>query len=149
MKKVLSVFVAVAIVAALSLTAFAYTPSPVSVGEFNVRVDSYATGELGPGSYTVNEDGTISVTRVAESDYNYLGWKIYGEYEIVSGTLKSDTLTVRPLSDLRIVEMYDCPAAGAEDDDPVSPPTGNNLAAYAALSLLSLSVVIVAKKRLA
>lgn len=149
MKKMFSIFVAVALIAALSLTAFAYTPSPVSVGEFKVTVDSYATGELGPGTYTVNDDGTITVYRSAESDYEFLGWKIYGEYEIVSGTLKSDTLTVRPLSDIRIVEMYDCPAAGAEDDSDTSPETGNNLVPLAVLSILSLSVAVVAKKRMA
>jgi hypothetical protein len=85
-EKVLSVFVAIAIVAALSLTAFAYTPSPVSVGEFKVRVDSYATGELGPVVIRLMRTEQLRL-RGRPKATTTLGWKIYGEYEIVSGTL--------------------------------------------------------------
>lgn len=147
MKKLLVSILVIVVVATMSLTVFAAL-SPVSVGEHKVTAGSYATGELGPADYVVNEDGTITLTRAAESEFEFEGWKITGEYEIVSGSLTGDTITIRPLSDVRIIEMYDCAAAGAEDDGPTSPETGSNLLAFGTVALLSLSVAYVAKKRL-
>ncbi len=148
MKKVLVSVLVIVILATMSLTAFA-AASPVSVGEYTVTVGSYATGELQPADYTVNPDGTITVRRAASSELEFEGWKISGKYEIVSGSLMGDTLTIRPLGDIRVIEMYDCAAAGAEDTNPTSPPTGSNLLALGAIAMLSLSVAVVAKKRLA
>ncbi|MGI6248089.1 MAG: hypothetical protein ACOYJX_01600 [Acutalibacteraceae bacterium] len=146
MKKVLAVMLALVFVGAFALTAFAAL-SPVSVGEYKVVVGSYATGKLGPGDYTVNPDGTVTLRKAAESDYEFEGWKISGKYEVVSGDEKSDVYVIRPLSDLRIIEMYECDAAGDEDGYEKSPPTGGSMLALGALALISLPVAYVAKKR--
>lgn len=148
MKKVLAVLLAVVAVITMSITVFAAL-SPTSVGEWDVTGGSYATGKLGPADFTVNADGTITFHKAAHSDYTFEGWKVTGKYEVVSGNSMSDTYTIRPLSDLRVIEMYDCAAAGDEDTNPTSPPTGSNLLALGALALLCLPVAFVAKKHLA
>jgi hypothetical protein len=148
MKKVISIILAIVVVSAMSLTVFAAL-SPVSVGEYKVVVGSYATGVLGEADYTVNDDGTITLNKAESSEYEFEGWKVTGKYEVVSGDKMSDRYTIRPLSDLRIIEMYDVAAAGDEDDSPWSPPTGSNLLALGAIALLSVSVAVVAKKRIA
>ena len=152
MKKMLAIVLAFVIVAVLSVTAYAAL-SPVSVGEYEIIVGSYATGVLGDANYTINADGTVTLIKAASSDYAFEGWKITGKYEVVSGNEMSDVYVIRPKSDLRIIEMYDNPAAkgeaGYSDDSPTSPVTGSNLLALGAIALLSLSGAVVAKKRLA
>jgi hypothetical protein len=148
MKKVLTLIMVVVAVVTMSLTVFAAL-SPVSVGEWKVTAGSYATGKLGPANYKVNDDGTVTFYKAQNSDYTFEGWKVTGKYEVVSGNKMSAEYTIRPLSDLRVIEMYDCAAAGDEDENPTSPETGSNLLALGTVLLLSLSVAFVAKKRLA
>jgi len=167
MKKGLALIMAVVVLLTMSLTVFAAL-SPVSVGEWKVTFGSYASGQFKLGTYKINDDGTITCTKAKYSKYEFLGWRITGKHEIVSKTyttaisgslivnysaaLKEDVITVRPLGDIKIVELYDCPAAGAEDDNPTSPQTGNNLLILGPVVLLALSVAFVAniaKKRLA
>lgn len=150
MKKLLVSMLVVVVAVTMSLSVFAAV-SPVSVGEFKVTLLTNASGELlpmDPSTYTVNDDGTITLTRSADSKYEFEGWKVEGEYEIVSGSLTGDTVTIRPLSDITITEMYKLDAAGAVDDGDKSPPTGSKLLAFGTVALLSLSAAYVAKKRL-
>lgn len=150
MKKLLVSMLVVVVAVTMSLSVFAAV-SPVSVGEFKVTLLYNASGELLPmdsSTYTVNDDGTITLTRSADSKYEFEGWKVEGEYEIVSGSLTGDTVTIRPLSDITITEMYKLDAAGAVDDGDKSPPTGSKLLAFGTVALLSLSAAYVAKKRL-
>lgn len=150
MKKLLVSILVIVVALTMSLSVFA-AASPVSVGEFKVTLLSNASGKILPmdaSDYTVNDDGTITLTRHAESEFEFESWKVEGEYEIVSGSLTGDTVTIRPLSDLTITEMYNLEVAGAVDDKPTSPPTGSNLPALGAVALFSLSAAYVAKKRL-
>ncbi len=131
MKRILAVVLAFLVISAFSVTAFA-APSPVSVGERTVTIYSWATGKLevlgtitfevfDDGSvqvkgttitspnFKVNPDGTITLTKTKTSDNTFLGWVILGDYDIVSGSLLSDTLTIRPKGDIKVYEMYALP----------------------------------------
>ncbi len=131
MKKFLAVFMALLIFSAFSVNALAAS-SPVSVGERIVSIYSWSSGQvvlLGTITYevfsdgsvkvkgttstspnfAVNPDGTITLTRTKSSDNKFIGWLILGEYDIVSGTLLSDKVTIRSKGDIKVYEMYDLP----------------------------------------
>jgi len=131
MKKFLAIFMALLVFSAFSVNALAAS-SPVSVGERIVDVYSWSTGQLvllgtityevfSDGSvqvkgttitspnFKVNPDGTITLTRTTTSENRFIGWLILGEYEIVSGSLLGDTVTIRTKGDIKVYEMYDLP----------------------------------------
>ena len=131
MKKTLAIVLAFLVISAFSVTAFA-APSPVAVGERIVEIYSWSTGQrvlLGTITYTifddgsvefksatsespnfiVNDDGTITLKRTKTSDYQFLGWLILGDYDVVSGSLLGDTVTIRPNGDIKAYEMYALP----------------------------------------
>ena len=91
-----------------------------------------------------------------------MGWYIEGEYEIVSGDLTSKELVIRPLSDIKVEEMYNVEGSKGyfepDDDkkpvkpneDPESPKTSDNTLPLAlVLSVSGLAVMLYSKKRLA
>ncbi len=135
MKKIIALALALVLMLAISVPVFA-EDSPENPGEkFNVTVNgSHA-------SYTKNEDGTITFTTDDESAFK--GWVIEGKYEIVSGSLDSPTLVVRPLSDLKATLNGEKVPSG----DDKSPATGNNPAVFAILALCSLAGAAYATKR--
>lgn len=131
MKRILAVVLAFLVISAFSVTAFAAS-SPVAVGERIVTIYSWATGQLeelgtitfevfDDGSvkvksststspnFVVNADGTITLKKTKTSENQFLGWVILGDYDVVSGSLLSDTVTIRPKGDIKVYEMYALP----------------------------------------
>lgn len=163
MKKVflalISVFVLASLCVAMAVPAMAATYSAEGEEVFQINVSSFATGEKTSGSYVEEEDGTITLTIAEDSEYDFVKWAIDGEYEIVSGSLTSKTLVIRPLSDLDIEEAYDVegsqgageePADLDENDSDKAPETGNAALGFAVLlTACGFATVLVAKKRLA
>lgn len=169
MKKVLASIMVIVLLAALSLTAFG-AGSPVSVGEWLVSGFTHYPGATDPLAPTTVGQTTITYTKTpTEPGYQFDGWTITKEdgttavkdtdYELVSGTLMSDTIVIKPLNDLKVTENYSkiaettvvttTKAPGPEDNGPTSPDTGgSNLPALAAVALLAMTAAFVAKKRL-
>lgn len=134
MKKLLAIVFSVVILATfMAVPAFA-AESPEGELVFKVDVESFSSGTSSKGNYVVEGD-TIRLTISEDSDYDFTGWVIEGKYEIVSGSLDSKELVIRPLSDVSIVESYDVETApdGDKNDSDKAPQTGNT-----ALVLLSV-----------
>ena len=163
MKKVflclISVFVLASLCVAMAVPAMAATYSAEGEEVFQINVSSFAEGSKSSGNYKVEDDGTITLTVSKDSDYIFVKWAIDGEYEIVSGSLTSKTLVIRPLSDLDVEEAYDVkgsqgagekPAEWVENESGKAPETGNAALSFAVLlTACGFATVLFAKKRLA
>ena len=168
MKKLLALFSLVLSVVllctALASPALA-AKSPEAKPTFKMEVVSFATGEEAPGKYIVEGD-TVRLVAAEDSKFEFMGWYIEGEYEIISGSLTSKVLVIRPLSDIKVEEMYNVegsrgyiePEQKPDDDkkptkpneDAESPETSDNTLFFALMLAVSgLAVMLYSKKRLA
>ena len=160
MKKIIALMITVLILIASfgTLTAFA-ADSPEAKPTFKVDVTTYSSGKAETGLFTTLEDGSIKLTRTVKSDEKFTGWVIDGkegvDYVIVSGSLTSDELIIKPLNDIKIEESYDVagskgegkPEVGEKNESTQSPPTGNKaLASVAVLAMVSLAGAVAVKK---
>lgn len=91
MKKIMSVVFALILVSAMSISAFA-EGSPVA--------PINKTFEGGKVTYSQNAGGTeFTFTAEKKDGYNFTGWTIDAtKFEIVSGSLTSETIVVKPLA---------------------------------------------------
>lgn len=136
--------------------------SPEGELVYKIDVTSFATGNATPGRYIVEGD-TVRLIAAEKSDYAFMGWHIEGEYEIVSGTLKSKVLVIRPLSDIKVEEMYNVKGSlgYVEPDDtpdkeptkpnesPEAPQTSDNTLPFALMLVaVGVSAMLYSKKRL-
>ena len=103
MKKTFAIMLSLVMMLALSVSAFALN-SPIGTKEY--KVDCYlvdiidgTTSELRTGTVTEGEETHLTV----DSKYvnSFVKWDIDGEYEIVSGSLTSTDLVIRPSSDIK------------------------------------------------
>lgn len=105
MKKLVSLLTAVIVVALSAVTAMA-APSPVASKELNVTV---INTQGGSASYTVeyNADGEyVTLTANPKDKYQFSGWVIDGEYDIIEGTLQDETIVIRLKSDIKATPKY-------------------------------------------
>ena len=66
---------------------------------------------------TNNSDGTITLTATANKLASFTNWVIDGDYEIVEGSLTSETITIRPKADgIKISTVFDLPTTGIYGD---------------------------------
>lgn len=161
MKKIMSVVLALVLVSALSVSVFAAgsVVAPV-VKDYDGGTVTIAQDTT--GNATAGKEFTFSVE--TKDGYNFLGWEIDGNYEIVSGSLESETVTVRFLDDISIEDIGAEPIFEAiddadeptdDDDEPTttaekeetSPKTGDSMA-MVALAAVALAGVVVSKKKL-
>lgn len=172
MKKTLSIFAfvlsVVLLCTALVSPAMA-AKSPEAKPTFKIDITSFATGKEAPGKYIIEGD-TVRLIASEDSKYEFMGWYIEGEYEIVSGDLMSKVLVIRPLSDIKVEEMYNVegskgyiepdkePDQEPDEDkkptkpnkEPEAPKTSDNTLTLASmLVLFGLAVMLYSKKRLA
>lgn len=152
MKKIMSVVFALILVSVLSVSAFAAG---------SVVADIVKDYDGGTGTYSQNASGTeFTFTADNKDGYNFVGWEIEGNYEIVSGSLDSESVTVRFLDDVTLEEVSELaePIFEAVDDDvpsttkdsgkePGSPDTGDSMA-VAFLAVAALGGLVVSKKKL-
>lgn len=131
MKKIIALIITVLLISAVSVCAFATEDvvSPTDAPIFNIDLISYDSGvaENIPVD-PVQEGDTITLT-APESDGEFVGWTIVGDYELVAGTLEDEVITIRPLSDLQIVANYShgTTPGGDIDDGDNSPQTGDDM----------------------
>ena len=168
MKKRICALIAVALLVFSSVTVMAAN-SPVAPNYHEITVNGQTVGKNGATSIVVNggkisiSSGVIEegkeVTLTANPDKNnkFSKWIIDGDYEIVSGSLTSSTITIIPKSDIDVnAEFVD--ADGNElteettekpgNDSPVSPKTGAATGALMITLLASGAVAIKSKKKI-
>ena len=145
MKKIIAIIMSLALVMSFGTIAFA-AGSPEGDKTYTVTVTSDRDeSSSSKGNYTVVKNGdTFEISADEDDDeYKFLGWEIIGEYEIVSGSLTSRDLVIRPLGDITINQLAEY--IGEADEEPddgedkdkeeegetnksdKSPQTGNNI----------------------
>lgn len=149
MKKVVSVVLALVLVSVLSVSAFAAKSVVAPVEK------EYDGGKI---TYQPSADKDNEYTFVADpkDGYNFIGWEIEGDYEIVSGSLEGSPITVI-LKDGTAPEDV-TPLFEKVSDEPIettkkpgkdtSPKTGKSVAMLA-LAVVACGGLIVSKKKLA
>ena len=116
MKKVVSLFaILILIFSAFSYNAFAEV-SPEGDKKVKVEITNNIDEDDKTISYEVKGDNIeISVNEEYIKDgYKFVKWVINGEYEIVSGSLTSKDLVIRPLGDVKLTQLFDI--EGIEDE---------------------------------
>lgn len=108
MKKLFAIVLAVVLVAAVSVTAFA-AESPTGELKFDVTV-SASNSNSGKVEKVDNGDGTVTLKFEGEG---FKKWDIDGTYDVVDGSLETATITIKPTSEIKAVA--DC--GEAEDVD--------------------------------
>ena len=179
MKKILALIFAVALMlcAVVSVSA-QVSPNPTEPKE-EIIVDAIpvpgpdagsATPEVtNPGKVEVNSGETVTLTATPTQGHKFSHWEyVFGEYEIVEGSLTSPVLVIRPTGSSNIrfeahfvkegTDVTEPPSKPIETlpQDPTSPitGTGNNtteamstvIIASAAMAMAIVAVVILKKK---
>ena len=96
-----------------------------------------------PARVKKNSDGTVTLTASPKNGGVFNFWDIVGDYEIVSGDLKSAVLVIRPLTDIYAVAKFSkegetvVPTEPSKDQ-PTSPKTGYPIAMVIALMGLAI-----------
>ncbi len=170
MKKLVALLLAALIVCALPVVAFAAN-SPAAGKVFQVTVQKGAADGVtsDKNTVTVEQNGNISLKAV-ESAGKFNSWKVYKavnassaaaasvkyveatvnvDYEIVSGSLTSTAVTIKPLTDIVVCGNYDGkitdPQTGAANS--VSDQTGYHVALLALVCVLAVAGAGVAVKK--
>ena len=91
MKKIIAAIVAITIVFALPVFASADN-SPSGTEKHKVTVIDV---EGGTCEKIENPDGTYTIKATTKGGYEFTGWKIDGQYEFVSGSLSTPTITIK------------------------------------------------------
>ncbi|MDO4743106.1 MAG: hypothetical protein Q4B04_03610 [bacterium] len=137
MKKILTVVLVIALMSTFCLAAFA-VESPTGT---TITVSAKGNGSV---EKTANSDGTFTLTAKNNTGDSFVGWLIDGDYEIVSGSLKSPVIVIKLASNATAVATF----TGSISE--TSPQTGNNVIPFAVISFLALvSVFAVSKKIIA
>ncbi len=123
--------------------------SPTGETEFKISVQSSNSSE-GKIEKSVSDDGEVKLVALSINEKKFNGWSIKGDYEIVSGTLKSKTIIIKPKSDLVIIAHFGKSYPGKKDDGGDSPDTADNafagvMVAFAAVAVAA-SAAFVGKK---
>ena len=98
MKKIFAMLLVVAMMFAVAIPMSAeISPKPQPV------VDTVIVPENG-GEITEkdNGDGTITITINPANGYSFVNWEITGEYELKSGEKTDKTITIKPISDVKV-----------------------------------------------
>ncbi|MBP3412636.1 MAG: hypothetical protein J6K89_05185 [Oscillospiraceae bacterium] len=165
MKKLVAIILALLLVASFTATAFATEDeilSPTDVPQVEVDFDSEHPGkitDISNGSYDV---GTILSFVAPESEYEFLGFTVEGEHEVISGgeyilsgevarAGERPTLVLKVLSNVKVVAVYDITAEDEttepttatqpDNDDGDSPQTGDSMLVYCIAGALILGVI--------
>ena len=154
MKRFISIFaILILTFSAFSFSAFAEV-SPQGDKKVKVEITNNIDEDDKTISYEVKGDKvTISVNEDYIKDgYKFIKWKIVGDYEIVSGSLTSKNLVIKPLGNVILTQIFDIEGVeekpdkkpqGESNKSDVSPETAdsgilNLLVGAAALSMVTL-----------
>lgn len=146
--------------AALVLTVFACVPafaakSPSGNKTFEVTISSNRSDFKQNFSYVQNGENYELTAEEDNDNYTFAGWEIEGEYVIVSGSLTSRDLVIRPIGDVKIKQVFDVIAdeddkgeQGASNKSDKAPQTGNNtVAALAVMFAAAAATTLIAAKK--
>lgn len=156
MRKLFALLLAVLMLAALCVCVFADTDqvdSPTAPKEYIIEFIDYGPGDPPDSSTTIVPEGETGTYKVyPNSPYEFLGFEIEGEYEIVEGSLNGPYIVVRPLTDLVIVAKYEGVPVTVSPTDTSNngPQTGFNplwiTIAFAALTVCAVASILVVKR---
>lgn len=154
MRKIVSLLLVVLMLSALCVSVFADPViSPTAPKEWLVEFVDYGQGEPPAISNDVIPDGeTGRYEADPNSPYEFTGFEIQGEYELIEGSLTGPYIVVRPLSDLVIIARYqDVPVTTTPSDtSPHGPQTGFSplwiTIAFVALVVCAVAVIFVVKR---
>ena len=151
MKKIFALAVAALILVFAAVPAFAAdkNPSPTKSTDYNVIIHN---PNGGTATYTieVDEDGQHA-TLVAhpKNGYEFVGWRIEGDYTLEDGTLTDEEITVLLHSDIQVYPQYRKIGSSSVtstsisvNSDTTSPQTSDNSAMYFIIAFCALFVVI-------
>ena len=163
MKRVITVALVLVLVFSLSVTAFA-KDSPTGKKYYGISVSySPSDGSLGTASadsdkvlITENDDGTVTLTANEKGNGVFSSWQITGDYDIVSGSLNSKTITIKPHSDISAVANFTKPGSSPDEQKPstpgnkgnTSPKTGDPLLYVIGMMILALGFGTLAVKKI-
>lgn len=121
MRKFLAIFLSVLMLGMLCAVVFADdNPSPTGGEEHLIDYTTYENGDGDSSNYTVIDGDTIRFDVNPDSDLDFTGFDITGDYELIEGSLDGPYIIIRPLGDLVVIANYDNRATDATKD------TGNN-----------------------
>lgn len=151
MKKIVALLLALTLILALPVFAFA-EDSPSGKPEYKVQIIN-VDGATAVGNK--NPDGSYTVTVTVKEGYKFNKWTIEGEYELVDSDLTDDTVTFTYTSDITVTPSYTkdgaSSGAGSVDTGSGSPDTENNnsytLAVVSLLAVIAVAGVFVIKNK--
>ncbi len=148
MKKLIALICVALLVLGTAVTAFA-AESPSGDELIKITITTYKSGSAETEERTLVLGETITLT-ASESEYTFEKWQITGEYEIVSGSLTSKELVIRPLGDIDVIEVFegvDINSSTGSSSTDTSPQTGDAFPGFAAaIVLVAAGAFIVMKK---
>lgn len=142
MKKFLAVLFSVVI-----LATFMAVPA---LAEVSPEGDVFHKVEITGGDTIKVKDGDTVELKVRDDEKEFERWDITGEYDIISGTLTSDTIVILPKSDLVVTEIYKDAVVEDDKDENESdkaPQTGNGALMVTVLLTAGAFVAMVATKK--
>ena len=160
MKRIFSIALVLAVMFALAINVCA-ADSPQGVDYYKISVGYFPSdGSLGDASsdkdkiaITENEDGTVTLTATEKGTGAFIKWVITGDYDIVTGSLTSKTLTVKPKSDIHADAYFEAPGKTPDtpsnpNTDKTSPKTGDPMPIILGLAVLGIGVGAFAVKKI-
>ena len=127
MKKFLSLLLAAIVLTAVlsvSVSAADYKrPADRDYNIITIIVDGDKGGTATSDPVTVPKGETSKITAKPDPGYEFSGWVIEGEYEIVEGDLNSAVIVIRPLTDVTVRAKFT--GTASRDSGSTSPTTGS------------------------
>lgn len=111
-----------------------------------IKVDGDGDVKADPKKVAYGSNDTVTLT-FSKTGADFIKWNLTGDYEIVSGSLNSEVLVIRPFTDITAVAQTKASSGGGSDKSETSPKTGYPLYAAIALMALALGTAAVAMKK--
>lgn len=144
MKKIIAAALVIVMMMSLSAVAFAadsfISPSGDDFYNVTVKVKDDKGGTASSSAVTVKKGDTVEIKAKPDSGNTFGGWTFTGEFEWVSGDANSETIVVRPLSDIVFIAEFKGAGGPEKDNGGESPETGYNTVATVAF----MSVIVLA-----
>ena len=150
MKKIAALLLALTMVFAMAISVSALaSPKPVEYFNINVTIDGTGNAMAQPYKIEKGSDDTVTLS-VTDDGAGFVKWVISGDYTIVSGTLTSKTLVIKPESDISAEAVFadgkGAPKSG--NDSNTSPKTGDMTAAVVLMMVLAMGAGVLCVKKI-
>ena len=110
MKKVVSILTALVLLFSLVVIPASAEKSPAGTSTYKVTVDYDIDIEENLVYNYIQDGDTYTLTantKDKNNSYMFIRWAITGNYEIISGSLTSPTLVIKPLGDVTITQVVE------------------------------------------